>query len=346
VDLTTTTVALCATLCFQTGPCGQAAGPGRADTKATHLDLRINPFMDMHCYVRSRAACGADVPELDGLPQAIETVRQVEAQFDHPGTWGLFEALWSPCQSAGEALERAALFPETHRLRLTGTQVAVREPALKLARAYVRLERAFRESVWPKHKAALEAARDKLQKELIPKQASCFNYLVEKLGMQDPRLEIPVVLVAQAPPPGSFTLRPRGDAPVCIVSAPDPADPFLCEIVLHEAIHALDVATSDQPTALQTLRAKLPDAGVDLESPIYRDVPHTLIFVQAAETVRRVLDPGHAHYGDARGYYAKVPEVANAVRAPWTDYLDGKISRDEAIQRIVAAARKSAPAQP
>ena len=79
------------------------------------------------------------------------------------------------------------------------------------------------------------------------------------------------------------------------------------------------------------------DLGPD--SPFWRDVPHTLMFVQSAATVRRVLNPAHKDYGDVAGYYAKVPVAARIVRAAWGDYLAGHLTREKAIQQMVAEAR-------
>jgi hypothetical protein len=90
---------------------------------------------------------------------------------------------------------------------------------------------------------------------------------------------------------------------------------------------------------LDQLRGKLQAISPPINRRDLRDVPHTLMFVHAGETVRRNIDADHRHYGDVSGYYAKVPRATNAVRGPWIDYLDGKTSRDEALERIVDALR-------
>jgi hypothetical protein len=64
---------------------------------------------------------------------------------------------------------------------------------------------------------------------------------------------------------------------------------------------------------------------------------HTVVFVQAAETVRRRIDPDHRHHGDVRGYYDRVGAVAPPVRRWWTAYLDGAVTRDEALARLAGA---------
>ena len=150
--------------------------------------------------------------------------------------------------------------------------------------AYARLERAFREQIWPRHRKLIEQTRTVLTEKLLPKQAACFEYVLDRLGMQDPRLTIPVYLVAEGPTPGAFTHRRRGGGGVCFVSADSGSAALWPEIVLHESIHALDLATADQDTALQCVRKGLREAKIDPKDPLARDVPHTLMFVQAGET--------------------------------------------------------------
>ncbi len=66
----------------------------------------------------------------------------------------------------------------------------------------------------------------------------------------------------------------------------------------------------------------------------FHDAPHTLIFVQAAATVRAVIDPSHKPYGQTAGYYAKVPAIAEIVTRSWQDHAAGKLGREEAITQI------------
>ena len=62
------------------------------------------------------------------------------------------------------------------------------------------------------------------------------------------------------------------------------------------------------------------------------------MFVQSAESIRRTVDERHEDYGDVAGYYAKVPRAAPLVRSTWKDHLDGKLTREDALERIAAGA--------
>ena len=87
------------------------------------------------------------------------------------------------------------------------------------------------------------------------------------------------------------------------------------------------------------MRDKLLAAGLTRRNQLFRDVPHTVMFVQAAETIRRLVDPKHEHYGVVSRYYDRISRpnaaVGGKVRNVWTNYLDGKITRSAAIDELV-----------
>ena len=104
--------------------------------------------------------------------------------------------------------------------------------------------------------------------------------------------------------------------------APEPAEPRRTE--------------DPAPSVLDVLRARLEKAGLTRRDREWRDVPHTLMFVQAGETIRRIVDPKHEHYGVVAKYYDKVRAIADVELETWTAYLDGKTTRGEAIDRFVS----------
>jgi hypothetical protein len=313
----------------------QPTQPASRPAAETTLELRLSRFIDLHYFVRHQSQATTTIPALEGLADAAMIARELETTLGGALGWGLIEGTLAECADSAEALEACARLPENFTDR-GGRSIPIREGTLRLVRAYSQIEPAFLKDIWPRHRELIEQTRNVLTDKLLPKQAACFGYMVDRLGMQDPHLTIPVYLVAEAPAPGAVTHRRRGGGGVCFISADSGPAALLPEIVLHEAIHALDIATADQDTALQALRKALREAGLDPKDPLSRDVPHTLMFVMAGETVRHVLDPALQHYGDAAGYYAKVPAATAAVRPAWTEYLDGKLTRAAAVARIVA----------
>lgn len=308
-------------------PSTQAAG--------TRLEIRVNAFVDMHYLVRKHVRGGLEMPDIEGFAEAAVMAGEVEAMLGGPPAWGFVEGTLGDCASVAEARRACAELPESFASR-SGRTVRLRDAAMQLLSAYERIEAEFLRELWPRHRVAIERARRELEAALLLREERCFAFILEHLAMEDPRRPIPVYLVAEAPYPQGFSHRYR-DGGVCFVGVEQLTGSLLCEIVIHEAIHALDIATLEQPTVLQTLRKRLLEGGFAPRSEAYRDVPHTVIFVQAAETVRRLIEPSHKHYGDVEGYYAKVPLAVKVVRMNWEAHLHGKISLARVIDQMIAA---------
>ncbi|MEP0848204.1 MAG: hypothetical protein HRF50_15445 [Phycisphaerae bacterium] len=322
--------ALSAAQSAQTAPASQGA------KEPTRLAIHVNPLVDMHYYFRALAEQRdeAAIPEpFRGAVAALRTFYSVTGP--QVGS-AMIEPVMMTCATAAELHDAVDKFPGRIQRR-DGAPVPSRAPCRELSRAYMDVEQAFRTDIWPAHAKAIEAAQASLDRTLLPRADECLRFVLTSLAMLDPGIEIPVTLVAEAPFPQGFTYRRRNAGPACFVGVQDLEGSLLSEVVLHEAIHALDVATDGQPTVPVQLFEKLLAAGNRRGGPAHRDVPHTLIFVQAAETIRRVVDPAHQDYGDVRGYYAKVPEAVAAVRERWRECLDGKLPREQAVADIASA---------
>jgi hypothetical protein len=315
-----------------------ASGPATSVT-AARIDLRVSRLVDMHYTLRHFAEL-PDEKRPAELRAAADVVGEIEKTLGGAMAWGILEAALVEAADVAAARQIAEMLP-TEFQSMSGAKLPLRELATRLMAAYEPIEGRFVERIWPEHEKTLRAARGKLDSSLLPQAARCLEYIERSFGMENAQATIPVYLVAAAPTPGGFTHRRRGGGGVCFVGV-DERPELLNETVLHECVHALDLSTQSQATALNTLRKELQAAGLGPRSEMMRSVPHTLMFVQAGETVRRLLNPEHKHYGDAAGYYAKVPEAVAAVREPWTAFLDEKLSREAAIAKIVERTPKGA----
>lgn len=322
---------------------GSASAPVAQDAPpaATGIVIRTSPIVDLHFYVRSlvESEDGAAPPELRAC---AEVAREFRDRVGSGFGWAFIEANLPAVRTAAELQAEFAALPEVVRRR-DGSEVALGEPARRLAEAYAQAESAFLEQVWPRHERVLADAARRLEGALLKRLEDCLGHVLGSLMMRDPQAEVPVFLVADAPPPQGVTHRRRGGGPVCFVGVEGLDVSLLSEIVLHEAIHALDVLTEESGSALVQLRRQLRAAGYAPTSPAYRDVPHTLIFVQAAETIRRKLAPDHSDYGEVHGYYDRIGAAVRAVRPVWRELLDGQIAPQEAIDRIVESAVELLP---
>ncbi|MBI5763368.1 MAG: hypothetical protein HZA51_07580 [Planctomycetes bacterium] len=310
-------------------------------TTKTHITLRVNSFMDMHYFVRDIASReNAVFQKVQGIDKAVETVRKVGDELGNPTAWGFVEGSLASCESVKDAAELVAKLPPNFNTR-DGREIPVRGLIQRIVRAYEPLEPAYMQDIWPAHRKAIDEARHRIEKELLPAQAACFVDILRRLNMKDPEIEIPVCLVAKAPFPQGFTHRQKGGGAVCIIGVEGLSGSTMCEVVLHECIHALDIATEQSGSALQELRAMLYRYKVKARSTEFHDIPHTLIFVQAAETVRAVIDPSHKAYGDTAGYYAKLPAISDVVKKAWKAHAEGSLGRDEALIQIARDATHS-----
>ena len=296
------------------------------------LDLRINPLMDLHYWVRKAASEKGELPTtegIEGLPAAVAAVRQVGDSLG--GGWGILDASFTEATTAEELARVATQLPETSKLR-DGSTISLRQSLASLAAAYRPLEKTFLAMVWPRHREIAERAAATLRKELIPKAPEVYADIVHHLDVSIPKTPIPIYLVAAGPFPGAYTMRSQG-SPYSVVALEGEADSQWVEIVVHESIHGLDVLAGEK-SVLAELRRRLGQIPGANPQEVH-DFVHTLMFVQPAATVRRILDPTHKDYGDVDGYYAKVPRAAAVVVPAWRDYLDGKITREAAMERIV-----------
>lgn len=295
----------------------------RVQAAASHIEIKASPLLSLHMLVRAGAA-GAEVPECVG--PAVEAMKATGDDVQ----WAVMDALFATAESA--AAVRDVLAAMAGRFRED-----VGPKVLAYADALERVGPGFDAEVWPGHEARIQAARSGLEAALTAHGPSCLARLCELLGMTDPGKAIPAFLVVDAPAPGGFTGLSRQHGALCIVSIDAHQGSALVEAVLHEAIHALDAHTRQQepPTLLQALRKALADAGVTPTDARMRDVPHTLIFAAAAEVTRTSVDASHVAYGQTGGYYAKVPEAAEAVLLAWQRYVAGEIDAAGLVAEIV-----------
>ncbi len=310
-----------------------------APRHAIRIETHIEPFIDAWFFVRALGSARGktEVPAL--LQGAVDAARALDAELQSPLAWGPVEGQLERCHSAAEALHALESVPETIEVRGKGS-VKLRAGALHIGDELAKIEDKYRETIWPQHEVAIRAAQKRLEMGLLAKQDACFTFHAASLGVEGLDLAIPCFLVFREPFPGAITHRDEGNAGVCFVAIDGVEGTKLDECVLHEATHAIDIATKGN--AFDGLRTRLTQAGLEPGDSILRDAPHTLMFIQSAATIRRVIDPDHTDYGDVAGYYAKVQRVADVERPIWKDYLEGKLKRDEALDKIAALLAKPA----
>jgi hypothetical protein len=309
------------------------AGRSNAETwtsQKRRLEYRIHPFADLYFYVY-RFSSGSDkVPEVEGLAQSVEAAKQL------PLVQTLVAQLPFELENSAAAAKAFAQFPETYKTK-RGEEVALRAKAAPLAKGLVAFEEPFMKQVWPQHKVAIEKVVATVEQTLGPKEEECFDYFTRHLGMEKAESTVRVYFVAETPWPGGFTMWGKDETRgVCVISITAHKGAQLLTTVLHEAIHAFDLETKGKGNVLVELRERLLQAGFKADDLVVQHAPHLLVFIQSSETVKRYLDPSFQPYNE--GVFSR-PALQWLVKVEvpiWTSYLDGKISRDEALNRIVA----------
>jgi len=97
------------------------------------------------------------------------------------------------------------------------------------------------------------------------------------------------------------------------------------ETIFHEGMHQWD----DQ--ILRSLR----EQAIRLNKVVPRDLSHAMIFFTAGEAIRRVF-PDHIPYADKFGIWQRgMGPFKTALEQGWKPYLDGRVSRDEALGELL-----------
>lgn len=318
-------------------PLASPAAPGDDAAHAYRLDVRVSPIVDLYCELRVLAADPSALSVDDPRAPAVAAIRALDRELGPLFLgWGLVEGGLAEAHSGADLAAAFGALPESWELR-DGRSIALRAPALAIAAEIAALEPAWRRDVWPERLAELMDAATRLRAavESRPEALSDFAAAME---LAPAGAVVPVLLVSDATAPGAFTYRRPGGGGLCFVGVRAHPGSQLLETALHESLHALEVQLGDDPSLLTKLRDALTAAGLGERDPALRNVPHTLYFLHAADTVRRHFDPEHEDYGDVASYYEKVAPVAEYERPLWEAYRSGELDADALVAQLVEAA--------
>ena len=131
---------------------------------------------------------------------------------------------------------------------------------------------------------------------------------------------------------GAFTSIDPPPAYITIASGnPNMTGWLAAEVLFHEASHALALPLVQAFGAEQKAQGKLPA----------RDLWHVALFYLTGEVVRQALEARNIAYEPylyKTGLFDRAwPQYKSAVETHWKPYVDGRISRNEAIRNVVSA---------
>jgi hypothetical protein len=299
------------------------------------LEFRVDPLVDLIFLARSIDP-KKEESRVDFGPEllaAAEAAAALDRALGNPLSWGLLADIFTSAESVSDIVESCDKLPE--EIQTAGGSLRFRAEAIIFARALAAVEPMFLANLWPARRAEIDAKLQSLQNVFDSTAEPWMPFVLTHLSMVDPQEIIPVYLVGDGPWPGAVTYRSRAEGGMCFVAIDSAEGSQLVETIIHEAIHALDVSTADEPTALNQLRAELRETGVGSSDPLMRNLPHLLIFVQAAETTRRCIAPEHVDYGVTHGVYERLEPGASVVREHWPRSIERSIDLPTAIVEIV-----------
>jgi hypothetical protein len=297
------------------------------------FDIHQSPVVDLFFTARARAASVTFVNSGPKLQAAVNEVRRCEDALGGTAEWGIIEGALVGCETAADVTRSFGYFPEEYDFG--GRKLKLRAVTLKLAGALEAAEKEFLVEVWPKHQKTLAAKQAALNKGLDPEGKLWLGHLTTFLDLEKPTRPTTLYLVAEAPEPWGFTRLDRGNQPIIFLGTGSAEGSTLVELAVHELVHALDARQGGERGSLRALRLQLQAAGIPTGSAESNRIVHCLMYVASGETVKRILDGRHHHFGETYGTYSRMPEVAPNLLEWWRRYLDGTIDRDEALASFV-----------
>lgn len=314
--------------------------PDAVAESASAIVLRVEPFPDFYFRVRAQAAeiVAAD-PNLAPVVEAWMPVQE------HVGSFGGFWRfdLAGLLSTSVEAFRGWFEDPSETMPNRAGGTIPIGGSGRAMATAMESAWPTFRETEWPARERRLRTAMARLDREFMPKHRRALRYMLDSLGIDDPKVDVPMYLVIDTHPPGATTYR-TNDGPVAVLSVGELLSEGrfsdLEETLLHETCHVLDGASRGEDDVFSVLRSRLMDRGVTRDDERLHSIPHLIMFVQAESTMQRIYDPNHVAYGDTqRGEFAPLyerhGEAGVVVRRLWKAHLDGALDRDQALDQIV-----------
>lgn len=298
------------------------------------IGLRRSVAADAYFWVKAKVLEG-DAP--GPFREAVAAMQDLRGELGADASQ--WEDLELPLGTASRASDLAASYEELpEKIEIGGRTVALREKALRLARALEDSESAFRRGPYRDHADAVGRAARELAARLVPREAEIVRAIEADMNLAGIDRPIVVTLVADAPYQGTFAGDDRGQRIACFVRVRGLEGSALVEAVLTESLHAIDEITVKAPTAMNMLRAELARRGLDASEPNVEMAVNTVTFAEAASLVRRFVEPRHRPSGEGGfyGVFAPAPAIVDA----WNRHVDGEelSATVEAIARALGAA--------
>ncbi|HEX8172693.1 MAG TPA: hypothetical protein VF824_19305 [Thermoanaerobaculia bacterium] len=257
-----------------------------------------------------------------------------------PETRDVADAEWTAATAAyrQQLGRRSAVFDEelvrwTRAIARSGDGALTKDVPEPLAAALHRAAPFYRAHDWPRDDAA-NRFWIAYAAELVRQAGGDISArLAQAYGAPLPKA-LHVEVAPYADPFGANTPEAAGDLYLTTVASRVPGIQGFSalELLFHEPLHHLDTLF-DGMLAAAAKRANVPVPG---------NLSHAILFYTVGDATRRALaarGTSYTPYAYATGVHKRAwPELLPLLEEHWQAYLDGKLTRDDALAKILTAA--------
>jgi hypothetical protein len=306
------------------------AHPATPAPESRLFAMQSNFWVNLHhfLYVTARARRGLDATR----PAVTSALADTAGSSSLPDTlrraWDEALAYYDRAIAERDILFDTALVAITVRLsHVRADSLGGAGLGADLSTALERAAPTYRAVWWARHDAANRRWIAAVQPLLAQHGDSAAAWEARAFGVRWPNDPVPVDVSAYANWAGAYT---TADPSHVTVSSLDPGNQGTAafETLFHEVLHTMD----------DTLFAHFRTAARGAGKRWRRDPTHPFIFYTAGEVSRRLF-PGHVPFAEAGGLWERAPDLGAMhplLERHWQQWLDGRISLDEALRRIVA----------
>lgn len=307
----------------------QPSSPRSAETRL--FTMQSNFWVNLHhfLYVTARARRGLDARS--AVTQALADTAGIGAlPASATSDWEAALDYYSRTVAERDILFDSALVMVGFELsRLTGErlgpEVAARDSGI--ARALARAAPAYRTAWWPRHDSANRQWIAAARLLLTQHGDSMAAWITRAFAVRWPDQPVPVDVSAYSNWAGAYTTDDPDHITIASLVDGNQGSNAL-EMLFHEVLHTMD----------RTLFERLRTAARAQGKRMPRNPTHAFIFYSAGELARRAI-PSHVPYAEAGGLWARSRDMGPMrplLRRHWQPWLDGQVTLDEALRRIVA----------
>ena len=311
------------------------------------IDISTPEFAAHYCSLRYYATNPeTQVPE--GMGEGVHLIREIDEALPDSITlrsgerkarskedrrvkdlyWSLLDSQVLSAASLAEFKSRTAMMPEK-----IGGYLETKPTFTKLQDALAKSESAAK-------------ANSTVGKEIVSKRLAewyvdivlnrnfAYGFLLDRLVVKKLPSRIKVLVVPQLAGKGGITLRTL-DGVLVVIGCNRFEGMDFEEVLIHETIHALDAMESNVGMFV-TLRRELAEAKVD--QSVIEQIVHTMVFMHAAEAVRKSVNVDHKDVGDTFGIYKSgIQKHVDLLREPLRKYWASEITLEQLSKQVMKA---------